>query len=394
MMKRTIVLFPAAFLMNMNLGMVNFAVIFYLKDSLSISPSIIGWFFAVGALGYVLGCMLLRKIQNRILPPVSMFITILLTIFSVFMMLKADSPVVVLIFYLVFATAPAFYWPQLMGWFSYGLDNRNLGTSISRFNISWSTGSLIGPLVGGILVEKNLLLPFYVDIILMIALGLLLVLGLVFVRDMRNYPVHIEVDTPKRSDGETLNDGKGTILRFAGWIGVFSVYVVLGLLNNIFPIFVREDLGLGESVAGNILFFRGIATAVGFVAAGKIIRWHFNGRLMLLTQAVTAVCMLFLFFVKSVSGFYILFVIYGLLFSMAYSNGIFHGSAGAVDRGRRMALFESVLTLGVILGSVLGGYLYQYFSIYTAFLFCFAVILTGFCAQLVFVKYGKKNGLK
>jgi PPP family 3-phenylpropionic acid transporter len=393
-MKRTIILFPAAFLMNTNLGLVNFAVIFYLKDSLSISPSVIGWFFAAGALGYVLGCMLLRKIQNRILPPVSMFITIILTIFSVFMIILADSTILVLIFYLVFAAAPAFYWPQLMGWFSNGLDNKSLGSSISKFNISWSTGALTGPLIGGILVERSLLMAFYTDIILMGILGILLAVGLIFVRDMREYPVHVENNAPVREDAEMLNEGRGTILRFAGWIGVFSAYVVLGLLNNIFPLFVRENLGLGESVAGNILFLRGVATAIAFFTAGKIIRWHFNGRLMLIIQAVTAICMLFLVFVESISGFYFLFIIYGFLFSMAYSNGIFHGSAGAVDRGRRMALFESVLTLGVVLGSVIGGYLYQYFSIYSAFLFCFAVLSAGLAVQIGFVRYGKNKGLK
>lgn len=393
-LKRTAVLFPAAFLMNFNLGLINFAVIFYLKDSLSVSPSVIGWFFAAGALGYVLGCMLMRPVQNRILPPVSMFITILLTTISVLMILNAESRIVVLLFYVIFSISPAFYWPQLMGWFSYGLNNQELGSAISKFNICWSTGALAGPLLGGILVERNLHLPFYADIILMITLGLLLTGGLLFVRDMRNFPDHKKIETPERKDSEYLNGGKGTILRFAGWIGVFSVYVVLGLLNNIFPLFIREDLGLGESVAGNILFVRGVATAVGFFAAGKIVRWHFNRRIMLLTQAVTALCMLLLFFIKSVSGFYLLFIIYGLLFSMAYSNGIFHGSAGASDRGPRMALFESVLTSGVILGSVLGGYLYEYFSIYAAFIFCFIIITAGLGLQFIFVGYGKKNGLK
>ncbi|MBI9105759.1 MAG: MFS transporter [Spirochaetales bacterium] len=393
-MKRTFILFPAAFLMNMNLALVNFAVIFYLKDSLNIEASIIGWYFAAGAVCYVAGCMLMRPVQNRIIPPVAMFIAILLTIFSVFMILKAESPGVVLVFYLLFSFSPAFYWPQLMGWFSYGLDNSGLGSAISKFNISWSTGSLSGPLVGGLLVERNLLFPFYADIILMTSLGLLLAFGLVFVRDMRSFPVHSEPANSLRSADEMINGGRGTILRFAGWIGVFSTYIVLGLLNNIFPLFIRDNMGLGESVAGNLLFLRGVTTAIGFFIAGKITSWHFNSKLMLLTQILTAVSMLILLMVKSITGFYGLFIFYGLLFAMAYSNGIFHGSAGAVDRGRRMGLFESILTMGVIVGSLLGGYFYQYYSIYTAFLFCFALITIGFTAQLVLVRFGRKNELR
>ena len=187
-LKRTAVLFPAAFLMNLNLSLINFAVIFYLKDSIGIGPSTIGWFFAAGSAGYVAGCLLLRKIQNRIIPPVSMFISIFLIISSVSGMILAESPVSVLVFYLIFSTAPAFYWPQLMGWFSHGLDSAALGKTISRFNISWSAGVLTGPFIGGIMVEKELLLPFFADLGIMALLAVLLVLGLVFVGDMRKFP--------------------------------------------------------------------------------------------------------------------------------------------------------------------------------------------------------------
>ena len=404
-LKRTVILFPAAFLMNMSLLMINFAVIFFLKDLVGLSASTIGWFFAAGSGGYVLGCMMMRPIQNRIAPPVSMFIALAMTVFSLFMIKSSTTPARVLVYYLIFSTAPAFYWPQVMGWFSYGLSNAELGKSISRFNISWSTGALCGPFLGGILAERNILLSFYIDIAMIAFIALLLIIGLLFVRDMRSYPMHSSTEPSGPAtheagmeDGspdadELINGGKGTILRYAGWIGVFSVYIVLGLLNNIFPLFIRDTLGLGESSAGNILFVRGITTAVGFYFAGRIIKWHFNRKIMIITQVLVIIVLLILLFVKTISGFYLLFIIYGLLFSMAYSNGIFHGSAGALDRGRRMALFESILTIGVMLGSVGGGYLFQYYSIYTAFVFSAVVIGAGLAAQLIIIGAGIRKKL-
>ena len=190
-----------------------------------------------------------------------MFISIAMTIFSLFMMKSSTSPGAVLVYYLIFSTAPAFYWPQLMGWFSYGLKNEELGKSISRFNISWSTGALCGPLLGGILAERNIMLSFYIDIGMIGLIALLLLIGLVFIKDMRNFPAHIVADPSgpatheagleesSAEDSELLNGGKGTIMRYPGWIGVFSAYVVLGLVNNIFPLFIRDSLGLGESLA-------------------------------------------------------------------------------------------------------------------------------------------------
>jgi predicted MFS family arabinose efflux permease len=234
---------------------------------------------------------------------------------------------------------------------------------------------------------------------------LLIITGILFVKDMRIFPEHTKavaaapvaheagLEDEAVSSG-LINGGRGTILRYAGWIGVFSTYIVLGLTNNIFPLFIRDTLGFGESIAGNILFVRGLTTAAGFYLAGRIIGWHFNGKVMIITQTATAAAMLFLLFIKTVPGFYILFIFYGLLFSMAYANAIFHGSAGALDRGRRMGLFESFLTMGVITGSIGGGYLFQYFSIYAAFVFCFIIITAGLAAQLIILREGKKRGLR
>ncbi len=250
------------------------------------------------------------------------------------------------------------------------------------------------------------MMSFYIDIAVITGIGVLILLGLVFLKDMRRFPVlskpapsgpathEAGLEQKAESADELLNDGKGTILRFAGWIGVFSAYIVLGLINNIFPLFIRDTLGFGESVAGNILFVRGILSAVGFFLLGKVVFWHFNKRVMLITQTAVASVMVLLIFIKAVPGFYLLFIIFGLLFSMSYSNGIFHGSAGTFDRGRRMALFEAFLTIGVILGSVSGGYLFQYYSIHTAFIFSAAVIAGGLIVQMLIFAVAARKGLR
>ncbi len=401
-MKRTVILFPTAFLMNLNLTLINFSVIFFLKDAIGIEASTIGWFFAVGACGYVTGLLGLRPIQNRIVPPLSMVLALFISILSIIMIISSKSAAAVLVFYFLFSLSPAFYWPQLMGWFSYNLGTRDLSSAISKFNISWSAGALLGPLLGGFLIEKGLLLPFYVDIAVLSAAALLIGVGLVFIRDMRSFPSHTKPAAggavnheagleQKKDDSELINDGRGTVLRFIGWIGVFSTYIVLGLTNNIFPLFIRDNLGFGESAAGNILFVRGITTAVGFFITGRLIFWHFNRKVMIAVQVISVSAMILLLFIKTIPGFYVLFILYGFLFSMAYSNGIFHGSAGALDRGRRMALFEIFLTFGVITGSIGGGYLYQYFSIYAAFIFSAAVIFAGLAAQVLILVFSRKK---
>ncbi|MDC7126202.1 MAG: MFS transporter [Spirochaetales bacterium] len=403
--KRTVILFPAAFLMNISIMMINFAVIFFLKDRVQLSPSVIGLYFAAGSVGYAGLCLALRPVQDRIAPPVSMVISIALTIFSLLMMKSTTNPYVVFIYYFIFAAAPAFYWPQVMGWFSYGLNHDELGTAVSRFNISWSTGSLCGPLIGGFIASYDIMLSFYIDLAIIGFIGIILVFGLIFIKDMKEFPRAIRVVgdgpsthatglAPDTKKDDLINNGEGTFLRFPGWIGVFSTYIVLGMINNIFPLYIRDSLNLNETVAGNLLFVRGLVTALGFGLLGKFVNWHFNKKIMLITQGSTVLILILLLFVKSVFLFYFLFIIYGLLFSMAYSNGIFHGSAGAEARGKRMALFESFLTTGTVIGTIIGGYLYQFLSIQIAFALAAVLVLAGFIVQSVMMKFADKHNLK
>ena len=338
------------------------------------------------------------------IPPVSMMIAIILTLFSLIMLINSTSPFFVFIYYFIFATAPAFFWPRLMGWFSYGLDSRNLGKAVSLFNLSWSFGSLLGPLVGGFVAGYNIMLSFYIDIAVITFIGLMLLFGMLFIKDLREYPgkqrvvgdgpaTHAAGMAPNEKKNHLLNGGKGTFFRFPGWIGVFSVYIVLGLVNNIFPLYVRDYLRFEESTAGNLLFTRGLVSAIAFYILGKFSAWHFNKKIMLMVEICTVIILIFMVLSKSIFLFYLLFILFGFLFSTGYSGGIFHGSAGAEDTSRRMALFESFLTLGLVAGTVAGGYLYQFFSIQTAFIFSSMVMLLGFLAQCILFNYAKKRGL-
>ena len=51
------------------------------------------------------------------------------------------------------------FWPFLMGWLSTGHEGKKLNRRLGLFNIAWSSGSLISPLLGGYLVERSSLLP-------------------------------------------------------------------------------------------------------------------------------------------------------------------------------------------------------------------------------------------
>ncbi|GAG02655.1 unnamed protein product [marine sediment metagenome] len=57
---------------------------------------------------------------------------------------------------LLLGIAGAMFWPILEAWIAEKESKRTLIQKMALFNISWSTGLAIGPLIGGILFGMNL----------------------------------------------------------------------------------------------------------------------------------------------------------------------------------------------------------------------------------------------
>ncbi|MDD3366475.1 MAG: hypothetical protein PHS67_04350, partial [Sphaerochaetaceae bacterium] len=72
---------------------------------------------------------------------------------------------------------------------------------------------------------------------------------------------------------------------------------------------------------------------------------------------------------------YILFFfVFGMLFAMMYSFSIFHGASGSIHRSKRMLIHEMLLTIGTIVGSIVGGTVYQYLD-FTRVLYACSVLV-------------------
>ena len=67
--------------------------------------------------------------------------------------------------------------------------------------------------------------------------------------------------------------------------------------------------------------------------------------------------------------------------ALSYSNSIFHGVSGSINRTGRMAVHEALLAAGLICGSLLGGLIYQYYSMDTVYYFCTLIVVLGALLQ-------------
>ncbi|MBN2508835.1 MAG: MFS transporter [Spirochaetales bacterium] len=407
-------LYATSFAANLAIGLLGFGLLFYLSDSFGVSPSRIGWINGVWALAYLLGCLGTKGVISRFPPP------LMLSTASMFMALSAlgifvsGSSWFITGAYIFFGFSTSLFWPPLMGWLSRGLEGKDLGAALSRFNLSWSSGSALSPYAGGLL----LLLGGRAPLITVVSLCALLVL--VFTGYRAHSAGRKTADDPRPHEGGTPlsetaglapglprhgSSDPGTLpstpsaglakpgLTYAGWIGVFCAYVFTGALLYIFPLYARTRLSLSEPVIGVLLLIKSSATLLGFQYLKQTSWWHFRSRQMIAGQLLLAVCGFLFTAVTGILSAASAMALFGFIFALLYTNSIFHGASGSGNREDRMAIHESVLTAGLIAGSAGGGFLYQTCSMDSAFLFCAAWAVIGlFCQLFLLSKKSAKSG--
>ena len=347
-------LLPISFLFYTALIITTFSMIFYARDRFQASASLIGWLAAVPHLCYFSGCFALRPLYRLLLPRHSLILaTAAASVLLVAMLLARTLPLL-FVLYGLFGLSLSLFWPPLMGWLSFNKEERELNTTLGRFNLSWSGGSIIAPFVAGYLLQGGIGLPFRAAALIMAGICLAVLAVSLLVPEIR-------LDRQKEPirPGEERNGDRSTPLRYPAWIGLFASYVILGITMSIFPLYLREEIGFSETRIGFLLLLRALFSTLGFALLARLFFWHFNSRLMILGQILIIPVTAVMAAVRTFPGLTAALALFGLLFALSYNNSLFHGVSGSLRRSTRMAVHEGLLTGGMVAGSAIGGILYQ-----------------------------------
>jgi predicted MFS family arabinose efflux permease len=374
---KTSLIYPSAFLVAVGISIVELGIIFYIREIFGATPSQVGYFTALWALWYIIGCLLIRPLFSGALPRhLLMAATFLMSIF-ILLVTFSKSFWQAYAGYSLYAVAMSFFWPPIMGWLSRDTEGAQLGKRMSYFNISWSIGLIIGPLIAGVLSARSPELPLYAGSLLFFATGLLIVAGSALLPRIR---ADRGTDSPQRS--QKLKTDESTFFRFPGWVGMFTTFVVIGVVISIFPVFARDELMLRKEVIGVLMQSRTFIATFVFIILGHTVFWHFRIAPMVLGQVGLAIVVFAMNFTTSPPVLAVFISLLGAFRSLSYSNSLFHGVSGSVNRAGRMAIHEALLAAGLIFGSAFGGELYQRYSMTAVYGFCAAVVISGAFVQL------------
>jgi MFS family permease len=373
---KSAVIFPIAFLVALGHGFVTLGAIFYARDLFGATPSQVGFFTALWSVCYILGCIFIRPLSNRVLPRYVLTAAAFFKGLFILLILQVKTITAAYFFYGLFGLSISFFWPPILGWLSRGVEGAVLGRLMSNFNFSWSVGSIISPFIAGFLSAKAPALPLYTGSFSFFAACFLLLgasLTLPSIRQDRELildrsSISLEVDN-------------SPLLRFPAWIGIFTTYTVIGVIVNIFPLYALGNLQYDKSLIGLLLLNRALFAMFGFLFMGRTTFWHFRPLQMLVAQGFLVVCVFFMKFSSTALTTGILISCTGICQAFSYFNSMFHGISGSINRSGRMAVHESLVSSGLVMGSLFGGLLYQRFSMSFLYTIGAAWVLFGLLLQ-------------
>ena len=341
----------STFLSQGSIVIFNFTLVYYLREC-GIDSVGIGLASSIYPTLYFLGCIFMPKLlpslngKARILAAnIGMAFTGLVLTF-----IKNEALIMTdLVFYGLFQSL---LWTNMETWITGGKEGGELTSRLTLFNFSWSFSVGLATSFSGFVSEYSTRLSIWSGCVFFLISALLVALS------GRSY------DSKKEKE-EIVSEDHSSPLRFPSWAGVLLVYTGYSLVLTVFPQYAMDTLGYSESVTGNILLFRGISVTIAFLIMQKARVWQKGVGPILGSQAFFAILTFLMLFLRSVAAFAILFALYGFVFALSYDLSIFHGAEGAKDRHKRMVIHEVLLTLGTIIGSLVGGFVYQYFSFKT-----------------------------
>ena len=381
---KSAIVYPVSAIHAIALGTISLGMVFYLRDFFDAEPAVVGLVSSIWSLAYFVGCFVFRPLTRLLLPRVSLLISVVISSTVISLILLARTVAVVGVLNALYGFGVSLFWPPIMGWLSTGLEGKQLGKALGRFNFAWSIGVIFSPLIAGVLSETNSRYPMYFGIACFVLVFVVAGVGSLLIpkirRDRHREPV---------GSGRTTRD-ESSPLRFAAWISIFGAYIVVGIFNVVFPIHGRSILGLSESTIGSVLILRTITTAVSFAILGRITIWHHRPLPMIMAQVSLALICLLVALLEGIGIFIVVFPVIGMLAALSYSESVFHGVTGATHRARRMAIHESLLVAGQVLGAAGGASLYQLESARTMFFTAGAILLLLGIAQLVLVVVNKR----
>ncbi|MHC4160210.1 MAG: MFS transporter [Planctomycetota bacterium] len=283
----------------------------------------------------------------------------------------------------VAGAAMSLFWPFLMSWVSEDFEGPTLNRRLGTYNAAWSGAAIVGPMLGGIMVETSMVFP-----IVFATCGM--IVCFLFLSVATDGSIHATLFGDEEALPVEGCEDRAALMRFR-WIArisLFSSWACLGVTRSQFAL-LFTDIGFSETWFGIIVTIFGVCNFAVMTAAGRCAFWHFKSTLLVAVQLLLCSSLVLIIYGRSLPIFALSFIVMGCGFGFAYSSHLYYGACGTKKRSFQMIIHETTISIGIIVGSGSGGYFAKNVGLYWPYWFAMILLTAGFVIQLTILMKGK-----
>jgi hypothetical protein len=351
-----------SFLIASSCYVVNLSIPLYLISKFSASPFILGISGFFGNFSYTTFTYIFHKLRWKLHFPWFIISSFLISLIYFLLPFPKDYKYLFIMFFVngIFYSR---FWPSIQYVFSQN------SLHIDKFNISWSSGVILGIFISGYLFKIKNILPFLAGgVFAFIAFSSGAINFKKFKLFYKNLPEKFY--EKKHLDKETK---KAMILNFTNFFAIGGLLFIFPKLAN--------SIGYSSTLISNIITSLFLVRAIMFYIFSRI-KISINDKIFFIIYLFICLSLLAIGFLKSPVLHTIFISFLGVCSAYSYRLGIFT----VIEKRFSTELNESIIGIGLFTGPLIIGILSQIFGIFNGFILSGVLILIIFIFQVIFLK--------
>ncbi len=393
----------AVFFAGIGVGGFNLGSTFFMQEHFAFKASDIGFYFGIFNVVYLASCILSRKYLIGKDPAHIVLSVFTLQILSFALFVFVPYLPALYFSSIVMGTITAIQWPTCMGWISRGTNRKSLGNVVVLYNLSWSIGFLLSQKVVGGLALINTSYPIFFAMSGFVASILVILCMMPYLPPRFAPPVNAQQRTEpagadlsaenQKAEGPTqLRDDSPldpdilAYFRHISWVSLVALSVFEATTRYIWPVIMQRSYGLNENQVGVVMTFRYVGLILGFILLRFWTGWHLKRHWLFIVWGGSALVLIPLIIGTSVTVFTLITIVTSIGMAFIYAFSFYHNSLQADKSMFFMNIHETCITVGVLIGTMGGGYVSQFFGLSVLIGCIFAILVLSLLGTQFFIR--------